>query len=177
MLFLLAACTSSPSDDGSSSALSVEAVTTVGEGDAQGAQWQGQYQTEIYTAACEGACGPVQDGFATVSFCDVGESDTEYLQVEQRDGLLEVEVNDPISFYRGGVYRDDSLIIGGYATEYGGSVEMTALVEGRFEEDGLLATARSYIRGTVELSDGGTVSLDCTGSYELEGVWISELME
>lgn len=176
MIFLLAACLPSLGEGGGlfSDPLSVDAVTTVPEGDASGETWQGQYQTEIYTTSCEGSCGPVQDGLFTVSFCDVGDRDTEYLQVEQTNGLLQVEVNDPISYYQGGVDDDASMVMGGYATEYGGSVELTALIEGHFGEDALIAEASARMWGTVELDDQ-TVDIDCEGTYTLEGSWISEL--
>ena len=152
--------------------LDPDEVTSIPAGTASGDDFAGEYDVEIYTEGCEGECGPITMSFWTVSFCDVGDRDSEWLEVRQSDGELEVELSDDISYYTGGVDADGSMEIGGYATEYGGDVELVARVEGRFEGDELVATAQSRIWGTVE-----DVELDCYGSYRIEGAWYGELSE
>lgn len=161
-LFLIA-CIDSGDDSIAAAQLSVEAATAVPAGDATGSDWTGDYQAEIYTESCSGSCGIAQDTVFPISFCDVGERDTEYLQVLQADGLLEIELNDPISRYEGGVYLDGGMEAGGYATDLGGAVEMTAVLVGGFSADGLRADASSHIWGSV---DGEVV--DCWGQYTVE---------
>lgn len=157
---LLLGCTDGASDDPSASMLTVDAATSVPAGDASGDAWSGDYQAQIYTDACRGSCAVGLDTLLPVSFCDVGEDDTEYLQISQADGLLEISLNDPISRYAGGVYQDGAMEAGGYATDLGGAIEMTAVLLGDFTADGLTASAASHIWGTV---DGEVV--DCWGDY------------
>jgi hypothetical protein len=148
--------------------LSERDVTDLPEGDASGSKWTGQYNVEIYTVACDGECGPISFGYYTVSMCDVGDTDSEWLEVDQSDGALDLELDDPISRYQGGVYSDDSFEAGGYGTDYGGDIEMAALLEGTFTIQGLTATATSHIWGDTEI-DGESVHIDCTGEYEVDG--------
>lgn len=148
--------------------LSERDVTDLPEGDASGSRWTGQYDVEIYTVACDGECGPISFGYYTVSMCDVGDRDSESLQVDQNDGALAIELNDPVSRYEGGVYGDDRFEVGGYGTEYGGDVEMAALLEGSFDNQGLSATATSHIWGDTEIG-GESVHIDCSGEYEVDG--------
>ena len=159
-VLLLLACDA----DGHSTSLSMGAVTSVPRGDADGDGWSGDYQAEIYTERCTGTCGATQSGFP-VSFCDVGETDIEYLDVVQTDGLLEITLNDPISRYRGGVYQDGGMEAGGYATDLGSAVELAARLDGTFSDDTLLAEASSHVWGTVD----GT-AVDCWGTYTVTAV-------
>lgn len=166
MLLLLAlACGAGSDDTGADATLTQAEVTSVPAGDATGTAWSASYEAEVRTRSCSGTCGTGAASLVPVSFCDVGDLDHELFDFEQDDGLLEMEVSDPISYYRGGVDADGTLLLGGYATELGGAVELLALVEGRFEGDALAATATATMRGTVN-----DVAIDCVGTYDVEAV-------
>ena len=171
MLLLLAlACGPGADDTGAEAAtasghLTQAAVTSVPEGDATGSTWTSSYDAEVRTLSCSGTCGTGASSLLPVSFCDVGDLDYEVFYFEQDDGLLEMEVSDPISYYRGGVDADGALVLGGHATDLGGAVELLAMVEGRFEGEALTGTATSSIVGTVN-----GVAIDCVGTYDVEAI-------
>jgi len=170
MLFLLVfACASSGSDSGDTVGahghLTQQEVTEVPPGDAQGEAWTSSYDAEVRTLTCTGTCGTGASSMLPASFCDVGDLDYEVFYFAQDDGLLEMEVSDPISYYRGGVDADGTLVMGGYATDLGGAVELLALVEGRFTGELLEGSATASILGTV---DGQPI--DCVGTYSVEAV-------
>lgn len=157
LIALMLAC------DADSTSLDPDIVTSIAPGDAVGSTWSGSYAAEIYTTACEGMCGPVEYGLFQLTFCDVGQVDTEYLQVEQVDGALTISLNDPISRYTGAIFADDAVEVGGYATDYGGAVEMAARVEGRFSGEGLDATAHARVWGQL-----GETIIDCESWHDVE---------
>ena len=61
------------------------------------------------------------------------------------------------------MYADGGVDVGGYATDYGGAVEMAARVEGTLSADGLTATARSRVWGMI-----GEEPIDCHGTHSVQ---------
>jgi hypothetical protein len=151
-------------DDG----LSKQEVTQIPAGDAMGDAHSGRYETEAYTAACDGACGPVDYQGWSVVICDVGDREDVQFEVVQDDGALRIDADDDslyITRFRGGVYADGSFEVGGYGTELGGDIEITGRVEGVIEPDGAIGgLAHYHLRGGV-----GGDPVDCRITYETEG--------
>jgi len=74
-----------------------------------------------------------------------------------------------------GTYADGRLALGGYATEHGGTIEMTALVGGAFDDQGFTALAKSLSLGTCEDDDGTLYEIDCRGEHEVTATWEASL--
>jgi hypothetical protein len=138
-------------------------VTTIGPGDASGAEWGGVYSISVRTEDCEGSCS-VEAEYFTASICDVGDVDTEAVLITQDDGALSVEWDEPLSLLEGGVDADGTFEVGGFGTESGGDLEISLRVDGTFSGAILSARARSWSVGEV-MDDG----VDCLGHYVIEG--------
>jgi hypothetical protein len=136
-------------------------VTSIPPGDATGSALTGEYAVRRVTRSCSGRCAITVSGFL-VSACEVGEVSSERLDVVQRDGALEIEASETPSLYEGRIDADGSFDIGGYATESGGQVHITARAEGVISGAAITGTARSRTWGSY---DGE--SIDCRGAYEL----------
>jgi hypothetical protein len=165
---LLALTTIAPSCGGAD-ALSPSAVQNVPPGNATGSALSGSWDIRRVTTSCSGVCAATVSGFR-VSVCDVGTTDDGSATLTQTDGRLDLDVSDTPSTYRGGVDADGSFELGGYATQDGGSLVITARVDGTFRQPTALtgatltATASSRTRGTYS---GQT--LNCTGAYDVTG--------
>lgn len=153
---LLAAC---GSDD-----LSRDAVQTIPDADGVGSALSGTYELEIRTVECRGSCGPFSVGIFSASVCDVGDVDTDRVEVVQTDGHLRIETGELPSLFEGGAYADGSFDVGGYATQSGGALEITARSIGQLRDDELTATVESRTWGNVE-GQGA----DCYGLREVSG--------
>ena len=78
-------------------------VESVPDGDAMGSDRSGDYDVELYTTSCSGQCTVEYPVIGTVSYCDVGDSDSEGAEVTQTDGHLRIDLNDTPSRYEGGI--------------------------------------------------------------------------
>lgn len=145
----------------------IEDAMSVPPGDAVGTDRSGEYDVEIYTARCDGRCGANEAGF-TISFCDVGDRQSDSVVATQKDGELRIDGDDGnyVSRYTGGIDTDGSFEVGGYATSLGGAIEATAFVEGTFDGTNAYdAVAEIHVWGTYDEQ-----SVDCFATYEAEGV-------
>ena len=145
----------------------IEDAMSVPPGDAVGSDRSGEYAVEIYTARCDGSCGAKEGGWI-ISFCDVGERDSESFTATQQDGELRIDGDDGnyVSRYTGGIDADGSFEVGGYATSLGGAIEATAFVAGTFDgTSSFEAVADIHIWGSYD-----DESVDCFATYETEGV-------
>ncbi len=154
---LLAAC--------GTGGLSAEEVQSIPDGTAVGSSLSGRYALDVRVVECRGRCGPFTVGIFSSSLCDVGDVDTLDAEVTQADGHLRIETDDLPSLFEGGAYADDSFEVGGYATQLGGALEITARSVGSFEGGQLRATIDSRSWGTIE-GQGA----DCHGVREVTGV-------
>ncbi len=160
LVSLVAVACGSPGD------LTPDAVRTIPDGDASGAAWSGAYEIEIRTVECSGTCGPFTVGIFSASVCDVGDVDTERVEVVQTEGHLQIDTSDLPSRFEGGVFANGSFDVGGYATQFGGELEISARGEGTIDPSGRIeATIRSRTWGQVE-GQGA----DCLGVREVTGV-------
>ena len=150
---------------GGPSDLAPDAVRSIPDGDGTGSALGGDYAVELRTVDFSGSCGPFVVGIFTASVCDVGDVVTEHITVEQREGHLVIDTSDLPSRFEGGAYDDASFDVGGYATEFGGAIEITARSLGRIDESGRIeATVRSRTWGDFEGQ-----SADCYGVREVSG--------
>ena len=153
------------SDDGSAD-LAVDVVTNLPDGTGTGTTASGEYDVELYTAACGGGCVVDYQGF-TISLCDVGSRDSVTLTVTQTEGHLQVDVPDDslyVTRLEGGIDEAGGFDVGGYATQQGGTVTITARVRGTLVDGALAGTALAHGDGNV---DGH--GIDCIATYELTG--------
>jgi len=158
LAFLLGAC-GGPGD------LSPDAVRSIPDGDGSGAALTGEYSVEIRTIECRGSCGPFAVGIFSASVCDVGDVDTERVSVVHEGGHLRIDTSDLPSRFEGAAFQDHSFDVGGYATQFGGALEITARALGTIDERGELdATIRSWTGGEVEGENA-----DCIGVREVTG--------
>ncbi len=148
---------------GGPDALSPDAVQNIPPGTATGSALSGEYDGRRETTGCSGTCAITVSGFR-VSVCDVGTIDESSATITQDDGTLDLEVSDTPSSYRGGVDADGGFDIGAYATEDGGSLVITARVEGTITASGFSGTATSRSRGTYSGQ-----ALNCFGTYTVSG--------
>lgn len=156
---MLAAC-GGPDD------LSVDAVQSIPDGDGTGAALAGDYAVDVRVVECRGACGPFSVGIFSASLCDVGEVDSAYLTAHHADGHLAIDTDDLPSRFEGGAYHDGSFDVGGYATQLGGELQITARALGIVDAAGRFeATVRSRSWGSIEGQ-----SVDCVGVREVVGV-------
>jgi len=151
---------------GSSGDLSRDDVQNIPDGDATGSALSGTYDIEVRVTDCSGSCGPFSVGIFSSSVCDVGDTDSQRVEVSQTDGRLSIDTDDLPSRFEGGAFADGSFDVGGYATQFGGELEITARTLGQIHDDGTLsATIRSRTWGEVEGQ-----SADCVGVREVTGV-------
>ena len=139
-------------------------VTSIADGDANGTAFAGEYEVEIHTSACEGACGPIESFGLAVTFCDVGETDHDQPNVTQTDGHVRMDTNAAVTRMEGGIDAEGSFDVGGYATALGGAIEVTGRVTGRLDVGvhAMTAEASGWAQGVV---DGHYI--DCVGTYEI----------
>ncbi len=162
---LLVALTTVVAACGGPSGLSQDEVSSIPDGDGLGSPLDGLYTVQVRTIECSGSCGPFTVGFFSASVCDVGEVQTEYLTVTQEGGHLRVDTSDTLSRFEGAAYQDGSFDVGGYVTQFGGDLEITARSVGRIDETGRIdATLRSLTWGEV-----GGDGADCYGVREVTG--------
>jgi hypothetical protein len=140
-------------------------VESVPDGDGMGDALGGSYELEIYTSSCSGACTIEIELLGTLSYCDVGDSNSEVAQVTQTDGHLRLDLNDTPSRYDGGVDGDGSFDVLGKATEDGGAVEISVRAVGTIDAAGAVeARAQSHVRGVVE-----DQTVDCRSMLDVTG--------
>lgn len=157
---LFAAACGAPGD------LSPDAVQNIPDGDATGSALSGTYDIEIRVTECSGSCGPFSVGIFSASVCDVGDTESGRVEVTQADGRLVIDTDELPSRFEGGAYADGSFDVGGYATQFGGELQITARSLGQIHADGTLeSTIRSRSWGEVEGNDA-----DCVGVREVTGV-------
>ena len=149
---------------GSSGDLSPDAVQGIPAGDALGSAHSGEYSLDLRITECSGACGPFRVSGFLVTLCDVGDTDFMYVDVTQSDGALSIDTDDLPSRFEGGVDADGRFDVGGYATQFGGALQITARSQGSIEGDTLEATLRSRTVGSFEGQ-----SADCIGVREVTG--------
>lgn len=157
---LLGACS------GGDSSLDKSVVTQLPSGDASGTAASGEYQVQLYTSACSGDCTYSYLGF-TVSGCDVGDTDDATLTLTQTEGHLQADIDNGgllVTRLEGGLWQDGTFDIGGYATQQGGEVEITARASGTLGVDAVTGTVQAHASGSV---DGDHVR--CTATYDLTG--------
>lgn len=149
---------------GDDEGLDPEEVTNVPPGDGKGEAASGMWSFEAYTSACSGKCSAAE-GF--VVFCEVGNRDSAEAMIVQDDGALQIDVDESffVSRLKGGVDKDGSFDVGGYGTESGGALEITARVTGTFEGDDSTGVGEFRILGD---SNGDFV--DCQATYEITGM-------
>jgi hypothetical protein len=149
-------------DDGG---LDIDEVTNLPPGDADGDAASGTWTFEAYTSACAGVCS-AGGGVLTAIFCEVGNRDNASAMVTQDDGALQIDVDDSffVSRLKGGVDADGAFDVGGYGTENGGALGITARLVGAFEGDAAEGTAELRIVG--EAYDD---RIDCRASYDVTG--------
>jgi hypothetical protein len=146
--------------------LSRQAVTSIPDGNAEGTAHSGSYQVDLYTSSCAGACA-LRVFDITFSLCSIGQRAEETIAVSQSDGHLRVDgdSNLYVSRLEGGIDQDGSFEVGGYATQAGGAVEITARVRGSILPAGaLVGQALAHGIGSYEGQ-----SIDCHGTYEISG--------
>lgn len=160
-LLAFAAC----GDDGGSSdgGLNPHIAEPPPAGDAIGGAHAGTWDIELYTTACTGQCS-VDSLLGELSICDVGDTDSESVEVTQTDGTLRFDVGSTPSRYDGGVDADGGFDVLGIATESGGDVEIRVRVRGDFAGDSITGAARGHTQGSY---DGSPV--DCWYDIEVSG--------
>lgn len=159
---LLAGCSN---HRGSPSGLDEQTVTEIPPGSARGSALSGEYEAEIVTVECSGACGPIDSLLGPISLCDVGNIDDEAFETAQDDGALVITGDSSLYVQRqeGGIDADGAFTVGGYATENAGALEMTSRVEGTIAKDGSVdALARVHVWGAMNQT-----TVDCFGTYEV----------
>ena len=145
--------------------LTADAVRSIPAGDATGASLAGEYAVRVRVVECAGACGPFSVGIFSSTVCDVGDVDEVSLLVAQDGGRLAIDTDDLPSRFDGGAFTDGSFDVGGYATQFGGGLEITARSLGVIDASGRLeATVRSRTWGRI-----GEQSADCYGVREVVG--------
>ncbi|MFO8072076.1 MAG: hypothetical protein R6V85_09400 [Polyangia bacterium] len=162
-----AGCDDDDEGGGGDDYLAQETVSGLPEGDASGDWASGSYELEMYTTACDGVCS-VEESDWVYSICEVGNTETVTVEVEQEDGFLRIDIpNDSYFVQRleGGIFADGSFDVGGYATDLGGDIQSTARAEGSISQDRQLeGTARSHVWGQAY-----GYSVDCEMTLEIEG--------
>ena len=142
-----------------------DVVTSLPDGTASGTAASGTYDIELYTSACSGRCA-ANTGVFTVTVCDVGQRSTATMTAAQTDGHLQVDAAEGslmVTRLVGGINADDSFDVGGYGTQNGGTVDVTARARG---------SMGATLTGTVEAHAAGSVgsgNLDCRATYDLTG--------
>ncbi|HOX45545.1 MAG TPA: hypothetical protein PK668_18245 [Myxococcota bacterium] len=143
-----------------------EDVEDLPAGDATGSALSGNYDLEFYTTACKGACPLIDMGLYSLSICDVGNTDDATVSVTQTDGrLLIVGPSLLVPRMEGGLDQDGTFLVGGYATQNSGSVEIVTLGEGAIDGQGQMT-------GSSETHAWGEVNqtrIDCTALFEISG--------
>jgi hypothetical protein len=154
-VLLLTACGGS----GSGGDLDRSTVTALPSGDAVGTSLSKRWKVVIYIRDCSGICK-----IGGQSQCDVGEKQTIYVDSLQHDGALQLDSDSLlVSRLTGGVWKDGHFDVGGYATQLGGSVQITARARGSFGADEGL-TAQALVHGAGS-ADGQSV--DCYAAYDV----------
>ncbi|MBX3273721.1 MAG: hypothetical protein KF729_25880 [Sandaracinaceae bacterium] len=145
--------------------LSPDGVRSIPPGDASGAALAGEYRVRVRVVECAGACGPFSVGIFSSTVCDVGDVDEVSLLVAHDGGRLAIDTDDLPSRFEGGAFTDGSFDVGGYATQFGGGLEITARSLGTIDASGRIeATVRSRTWGRI-----GEQSADCYGVREVVG--------
>jgi hypothetical protein len=142
-----------------------DVVTNLPDGTASGTAATGTYDIDLYTSACSGACA-ASTGIFTASVCDVGQRNPATMTVVQTDGHLQVDAaagSLMVTRLEGGIDADDSFDVGGYGTQNGGTVDVTARARGTMGAT-LTGTVNAHATGPV-----GSAHLDCWATYELTG--------
>jgi len=151
--------------------LAKKTVTGLPAGDATGSDFSGEYDVELYTSDCSGACPTIDYGLFTWSICDVGDKDSDYVTVLQTDGRLQVDSDGGLVVTRlsGGINADGSFDVGGWSTEAGGDVTITARAAGTISDAGISATAKARAVGKAEGE-----FINCTATYEITGTELGD---
>lgn len=166
LLFALALLAPACGSDG----LERSDVEDLAPGDATGSDASGVYELELFARDCLGSC-LVRAGVITASLCDAGELATEIVEVTQTDGRLVMDsAGLVVERITGGIDADGSFEVGGFGTQYGGSVAVAVYSSGTLEGDRFTGTAQSRGSGSVEGN-----SIDCTAIYEISGVRTGDL--
>jgi hypothetical protein len=129
----------------------------------------GRYHIESFTLSCSGDCSAHSEFFGPVSYCDVGDRDTDYARVEQMGMAIQLDLDEGRA--TGTLREDGSFEASGSATEAGGAVTLSASMEGAFtgRHEGFTAVLDYRAVGR---HDGDAI--DCRGQLELTGNWESD---
>jgi hypothetical protein len=141
-------------------------VENIPPGNATGTDFSGVYSTNANTTSCAGKCPVLNVGIFTLDTCDVGMQNTVHITLQQNGGDLVIldDATNLVTRLEGGINSDGSFTAGGYATQAGGAVEITARVTGKVSADGkITAMAEGYGTGSYM---GQTI--DCTATYMVE---------
>jgi hypothetical protein len=151
---------------GGHSGLDRSVVTSLPDGDATGSAASGNFNLDLYTRSCSGDCTYSVGGATTISVCDVGQRMSATVILTQTDGHLQVDGDSSLIVDRlvGGIYKDGRFSVGGYATQLGGAVQVTARVDGTLAGDSLTATAQALGVGSVSGD-----SIDCLAGFDVTG--------
>ena len=154
LLIFLVAC-------GGNDDLDIDTVTTLPPGDATGTAASGNWNVESLTVGCDGSCSTQIDGFL-FSACDVGTRLDDNASLTQTDGRLVIDVDnsDYVSRLEGGLDADGSYDVGGFRTQQGGSITITARSTGTLTGDTMTGTARLLVSGN---------DLDCLIDVDTSG--------
>jgi hypothetical protein len=140
-----------------------DGISTSGEG------LSGRYGIESITLTCSGDCSAPGGLLGPVSYCDVGNRDTDYARIEQSG--MDIQFDLDAGRAVGTLREDGSFSASGAATESGGAVVLSATMEGSFtgRHEGFTAVL-DYT--AVGQHDGDRI--DCRGRLELNGDWESD---
>jgi hypothetical protein len=129
----------------------------------------GEYEAELRTVRCEGDCVGASTILGPTTFCDVGDLDTDTVDVWQDDVALTVDVSQ--GRLQGSIDDEGAFEAEGTSTESGGQLEIDMSATGRFtgRHDGFAGTVRFSVVGT---QDGDRV--DCHGELEVIATWRSD---
>ncbi len=149
----------------------------MGDGTADGASagaLAGRYDAELLTLSCSGSCAvPTATSLlGPLSYCDVGDSDYESLDVSHGDGTLTIDLDRGRT--EGSVDGDGAFAVSGRATEAGGGVNIDASIWGTFlgRHGGFTGTLSFHAKG-----DHYGDAIDCRGEMEVVAGWVSDACE
>lgn len=152
-------------------------VSSIPIGDAVGDAFSGDYQARATTVSCVGVCGPVAVGGTTYTVCERDAETIEWITAYQRDGVLQVDLDDdghiginldgyvPVRLH-GGIDADGAWDVGGVGNKFGRSLESTARARGTVRPG-------EPLEGTVEVQTVGVVEgteVDCHMTHRLTSI-------
>ena len=134
----------------------------------------GEYDAELRTVSCSGACAvPTATSIlGPLSYCDVGDTDYDYIEVDHDDGFVTLDLARGRA--EGSIDGDGNFSVSGHATEAGGGVKIDATIEGAFmgRHGGFTGTLVFTAKG-----DHYGDAIDCRGEMEVVAAWASDACE